>query len=96
MYTFCQSDLPKLDPQIDCVSAWQMQWESYCSLSGLEKEDIQKQCKAVMLCFSIEAITIVQNLGLNEVQMKNMTAIIKAMQRYVDGHVNVTVKCHNF
>ena len=66
MYTFSQSDLHKLDPQIDCVSAWQTQWESYCSLSGLEEEDIQKQLKALMLCFSIETITIVQNLGANE------------------------------
>ena len=82
MYTFCQNDLPKLDPQIDCVSAWQTQWESYCNLSGLEKEDIQKQFKALMLCFSIETITIVQNLGLNEVQMKNKSNAVTFDEEY--------------
>ena len=34
-YTFCQSNLPKLDLQVDQGTdflAWRMQWESYCSL----------------------------------------------------------------
>ena len=85
-YTFCQSDLSKLDLQVDRgtdFSAWRTQWELYCSLSGLEKEDSQKQVKALMLCFARERITIVQNLGLNEAQRKDVTAIIEAMQRYV-------------
>ena len=45
-FTFRQGDLPKLDLQVDRGSdfkAWQTQWESYMSLSGLEKESAAKQ-----------------------------------------------------
>ena len=28
--------------------------------------------------------------------MKKLLAIIEAMQRYVDGHINETMKCHKF
>ena len=97
-YTFCQSDLPKLELQVDCgtdFSAWQMQWKSCYSLSGLEKEDAQKQVKALTLCFARKTSTIIQNLGLKEAQRKDVTAIIEAMQRYVDGHVSGTVECRN-
>ena len=98
-YTFRQSDLPKLDLQVDRGTdfiAWRTQWESYGSLSGLDKEDAQKQVKALTLCFSRETLAIVQNLGLTERQKKDPTAIIDAMQRYVDGHVNETVERRNF
>ena len=79
-YTFCQSDLPKLDLQVDRgtnFSPWRIQWESYYSLSSLEKEDTQKQVKALTLCFARETIAIVQNLGLNEAQRKDAIAIIE-------------------
>ena len=39
-YTFCLSDLPKLDLQVDKgmdFSAWRLQWKSYSSLSGLNR-----------------------------------------------------------
>lgn len=45
-FTFRQGDLPKLDLQIDRGSdftAWQTQWESYRSFSGLDKESAAKQ-----------------------------------------------------
>ena len=73
-----------------------MQWESYCSLSGLEREDAAKQVKALMLCFSREKLSIVQNLGLTEAQRKDASAIMAAIQRYIDGHVNETVERRNF
>ena len=98
-YTFRQGDLPKLDLQVDWgtdFSAWKMQWESYCSLSGLEREDAAKQVKALTLCFSRETLSIVQNLGLTEAQRKDAAAIIAAIQRYIDGHVNKTVERRNF
>ena len=98
-YTFRQGDLPKLDLQVDRgtdFSAWKMQWESYCSLLGLEREDAAKQVKALTLCFSRETLSIVQNLGLTEAQRKDAATIIAAIQRYIDGHVNETVERHNF
>ena len=98
-YTFRQGDLPKLDLQVDRGSdftVWHTQWESYCTLSGLSKERPTKQVKALMLCFSRETLSIVQNLGLTEEPMKEMQTIIEAMQQYVDGHVNETVERRNF
>ena len=98
-YVFRQSDLPKLDLHIDRGTdfrAWQTQWESYCSLSGLGKEAATKQVKTLTVCFLRETLAIVQNLGLTEDQMKDTGEIIDAMQRYVDGHTNETVEQRNF
>ena len=68
-YTFQEGDIPKLDLQVDRgldFTAWCTQWDSYCSLSGLSEERATKQVKAIMLCFSWETLSIVQNLGLKE------------------------------
>ena len=71
-YIFRQNELPKLDLYIDRETdfgVWQIQWESYCSLSGLGREVATKQVKALTLCFSRETLVIVQNLGLTKDQM---------------------------
>ena len=96
-YTFRLSDLPKLDLQIDKGTefiAWHLQWKSYCSLSGLSKEDPSRQVEA--LCFSRETLSVVQNLGLTDEQRKDVQVIIEALQSYVDGHLNETVERRNF
>ena len=98
-YTFRQSDLPKLDLNIDRrtdFAAWRAQWDSFCFLSGLVDEDTAKQVKVLTLCLSRETLAVVYNLGLSEEQMKKPSAIIKAMQRYVDGHINETMEHHKF
>jgi len=97
-YTFRQGDLPKLDVQIDRGTdfiAWRTQWDAYGSLSGLDQQAAAKQVQALMLCFSRETLAVVHNLGLTEDQMKDPAAIITALQRYVDGHVNETVERRN-
>ena len=98
-YTFNQSDLPKLNLNIDRgtnFTAWCTQWDSYCFLSGLVDQDMAKQFKALTSCLSRETLAIVHDLGLSEAQMKKPPAIIEAMQRYVDGHIKETMECHNF
>ena len=98
-YTFRQSDLPKLDLNLDRYTdfaAWRTHWDSYCFLSGLVDEDSTKQVKVLTLCLSRETLAIVHNLGLSETQMKKPSAVIDALQRYVDGHINETVECRNF
>ena len=98
-YTFRLSDLPKLDLQIDKGTefiAWRLQWKSYCSLSGLSKEDPSRQVEALSLCFSRETLSVVQNLGLTDEQRKDVQVIIEALQSYVDGHLNETVERRNF
>ena len=98
-YTFCLSDSPKLDLQIDKGKdfiAWRLQWKSYCSLSGLANKEASKQVKALSLCFSRETLSIVQNLGLTNEERKNVTVIIEALQSYVDGHLNETVEQRNY
>ena len=87
-YTFHQGDLLKLDLTVDRgtdIVAWHIQWESYCFLSGLANEDMAKQVKALKLCLSRETLSIIYNLGLSKAQI---SAIIDALQKYVDGHVN--------
>ena len=59
-------------------------------------EDTAKQVKALTLCLSRETLAVVHNLELSEAQMKKPSAVIKAMQRYVDGHINETMECHKF
>ena len=55
-----------------------------------------KQVKALTLCLSRETLAVVHNLGLSEGQMKKPSAIIEAMQKYVDGHINETMEPHKF
>ena len=77
-YTFCLSDLPKLDLQFDKgtdFAVWRLQWTSYCCLSGLSREVASKQVEALSLCFSRETLAIVQNLGLTEAEKKDVAAI---------------------
>ena len=98
-YVFRQGDLPRLDLQVDRGSdfqAWQAQWESYASLSGLSEESNDKQVKALTLCFSRETLTIVQNLGLNEEERTKVSSVISAIKRYVEGHINESVERRNF
>ena len=76
--------------------AWRTQWESYCFLSGLLEEDAAKQVKTLTLCLSRETLMIVHNLGLSETDMKRPPAIIDALQRYVDSHINESIERRNF
>ena len=98
LYTFCPSDLPKLDLQVDKgidFTAWRLQWKSYCSLSGLAKEDGSKQVEALSLCLR-ETVAVIQNLGLTKEERKDVPAINETLQRYVDDHLNETVERRNF
>ena len=65
---------------------------SHISLSGLGDEDAQKQVQALTLYFSHEMLSIVQNLGLAEVESKKVESIIFVIKCYIDGHINETVE----
>ena len=98
-YVFRQGDLPKLDLQIDYgsdFSAWQMQWESYMSLSRLGEETPVKQVQALTLCFSRETLTLVNNLGLTTEDRGSVASIISAIKKYIAGHINESVERWNF
>ena len=98
-YVFHQGNLLKLDLQVDCgtdFAAWKIQWDAYINLSSLTDEDQQKQVQALTLCFSHETLSIVQNLGLSKTDSKRVDSIIRAIKRYVDGHVNETMERCNF
>ena len=97
-YVFRQGDLPKLDLQLDCRSefeAWKSQLGSYSSLSGLVEEEAAKQVQALTLCFSRDTLAILQNLGLTEEHNGNAQSIITAIQHYVNGLINESVKRRN-
>ena len=66
------------------------------SLSGLARESNEKKVQALTLCFSRETLSIVQNLRLSSDEMKDVTTIIAAIKKYIDGHVNESVECRNF
>ena len=94
-YTFRQGGLLNLDLQVDRGSdfaAWELQWDSYCSLSGLADQDAAKQVQALTLCFSCDTLSVVQNLGLTDEERASVTSIISAIKRYIDGHVNEMVE----
>ena len=55
-----------------------------------------KQVKALTLCLSREILAVIHNLGLTNAQMKKLSAIIEAMQKYMDGHINETMEHHKF
>ena len=60
-----------------------MQWESYRSLSGLEKESAAKQVQSLMLYFSRDILSIIQNLGLIEEQRGCVGKMICAIKHYI-------------
>ena len=95
-YVFRQGDLPRLDLQVDRGSdftAWRSQRESYMSLSGLSEESDAKKVQALN---PRETLSIVQNLGLSDEGRANVTAIIGAIKKYIDGDINESVKQGNF
>ena len=69
---------------------------TYMSLSGLSGEAAEKQVQALTLCFLHETLSIVQNLGLSDAEKKDVTAIIAAIKKYINGHVNKSVEQRNF
>ena len=90
-FIFRLSDLPKLYLQVDRdtdFGAWKTQWGSYVSLSGLTNESVATKVQALTLCFFCETLTIVDNLGLTTEQKGHINAIIAAIKRHIDGHVN--------
>ena len=94
-FIFRLSDLPKLDLQVDRgtdFEAWKTQWTSYVSLSGLTDEPAATKVQALTLCFSRETLTIVDNLGLTPEQKSDVNAIIAAIKRHVDGHINESME----
>ena len=94
-YVFRLSDLPKLDLQVDRgtdFEAWKAQWTSYSTLSGLSGESGDTQVQALTLCFSRETLTVVNNLGLSADDRNSVGAIITAIKRHVDGHINESME----
>ena len=94
-YIFRLSDLPKLDLQVDCGTdfiAWKARWTSYATLSGLSGESAATKVQALTLCFSRETLTIVNNLGLTEEERNDSGAIIAALKRHVDRHINESME----
>ena len=66
------------------------------SLSGLSGESPEKQVQALMLCFSRETLTIVNNLGLTTEEFKSVASIISAIKNYAAEHINESVERRNF
>ena len=97
-YIFRQTDLPKLNIQVDQgldFEAWKEQWTSYCTLSGLAGESAATQIQALTLCLLRETLTIVNNLGLTVEKKQDASAIITAIKHQIDGHINELVEQRN-
>ena len=97
-YVFRQSDLPKLDIQVDRgadFEAWKAQWTSYCTLSGLAGEEAATKVQVLTLCLSRETLAIVNNLGLTDEQRNSVDAIITTIKRHIDGQINESVERRN-
>ena len=98
-YMSQQGDWPKLDLQVHRgtdIKVWKSQWEAYLNLSGLDTQEATKQVQALTQCFSHETVTIVENLGLSNMQRNRVAEIVAAIQRYVEGHINESVERRTF
>ena len=98
LYVFRQSDLPKLDIQVDRSAdfeAWMAQWTSSCTLSGLAGEVAAMKVQFLTLCFSRETLAIVNNLGLSDEQRNDVDAIISALKRHMVAQINESVERQN-
>ena len=65
------------------------------SLSGLSHETAATQVQVLTLCFSQETIPV-ENLGLSLAEQGSVASIIKAIEDYIQGQINETVKRRNF
>jgi len=91
-YVFRQTDLPKLDIYVvrwSDFEAWKDQWMSYLRAG---KESTETQVQVLTLCLSQETLSIVNNLGLTTEQKKDPTAIVTAIKRHIDGHINESIE----
>ena len=82
-YTFRAGDLPKLDLDDDRGSdflAWEKQWNSYMTLSGLADSANDIKVHALQFCMSRETLTIVENLGLTDAQRADQAQIIAGLK----------------
>ena len=98
-YTFRAGDLPKLDLDVDRGTdflAWEKQWNSYMTLSGLAGSDAAIKVHALQYSMSRDTLTIVDNLGLTDSLGADQEQIVAALKQYVLGRVNKTVKRRNF
>jgi hypothetical protein len=94
-YTYKNSDLPKLDLEVDRGSlflSWKQQWNDYHSLSGLDGEPAVKQVQVQRMCFARSTISIVNNLGLTDEQKVDQDLIVTALRGYINGQVNQSVE----
>ena len=77
-YVFQQTDLLKLDIQVDRGEDfeawnWKAQWTSYSTLSGMADESAATKVQVLTLCLSRETLAIVNNVGLSEEQRQDAT-----------------------
>ena len=90
---------PKLDIEIDRGSnftTWKNKFKAYRRLSKLDKASEETQVDVLTLCMSSETIRVVDNLGLPPSDQKDCLKIIDALERHVNGQINVTVERFNF
>ena len=100
-FMFRAGGLPKLDLHVQLdrgadFKAWKTQWKVHLDISGLAEQEAAKQVKALTLCFSRETVKAVENLGLTDEQRNDVKTIVKAIQRYVEGHQNESVERRMF
>ena len=62
------------------------------NLSGLSEEPTATKVQALTLCFSRETLTVVDNLGLTTEERNDSSAIIAALKRHVEGHINESME----
>ena len=97
-YIFWQTDLSKLDIQVDRgaeFEAWKAQWTLYSTLSGLSNTSAETKVQVLTLCLSRETLAVVNNLGFTEEQKRDSDAIITAIKRHIDGQLNESVERSN-
>jgi len=96
---FRQSDLLKLDIQVDCgadFEAWKVQWVSYCTLSGLAAKTKWQRYKYLLcVCRGKLSPLFTTLIGLPEEQRNNVDTVIQAIKQHIDGQINESVQRRN-
>ena len=97
-FVFRQTDMPKLDIQVDRgvdFEAWKAQWTSYSTLFGLVNKSTETKVQVLTLCLSQETDTIVNNHSLTVEQKRDTTAIIMALKHHINSQIYKSVECQN-
>ena len=86
----------RLDQGSAAFILWKKKWKTFATISKLDKESADYRVSMLTSCLDDDGLQVVETLDLSEDDQKSVEAVIAALEKYVQGEVNVTMERHLF